>query len=265
MENGKKQPIDLLELMDCKFIPAIYSGDKEKDNEANTKLYLQLLKEGEAQGFCPVLVDKEIKHYIYEAKYGFTDSKEDYPKITKRLIDLANDNCFSVWMGRLIYNYYLDCDEFEEDVKNDLEMLIPPDSKEYSSKFVNATEKSFMIGDDNSYKPYTFTYEDHVFALIPAENPWEVLAWIPMGGFNWCPDEIHQVALAKALYEKYGARIMYISFSSLEYYVPTALVKRNDVEEVSKILIAADNDVYEDYEVAADRIIGSHIWHLWWD
>ena len=70
MENGKKQPIDLLELMDCKYIPAIYSGDKEKDNEANTKLYLQLLKEGEAQGFCPVLVDKEIKHYIHEAKYS---------------------------------------------------------------------------------------------------------------------------------------------------------------------------------------------------
>ena len=101
--------------------------------------------------------------------------------------------------------------------------------------------------------------------LLPVENPWEVLAWIPMGGFNWCPDEIHQVALAKALYEMCGARIMYVSFTTLEYYVPAPLVKREDVEAVSKILIVADNDYYQDYEVAVDKIIGSHVWQLWWD
>lgn len=60
-------------------------------------------------------------------------------------------------------------------------------------------------------------------------------------------------------------RIMYISFSSLEYYVQNALFDIENVQKVSRILIAADNDVYEDYEVAADRIRGSHNWFLWWD
>lgn len=252
--------------MGCEYLPAIFSGNKEADNKANTELYLKLVREGREKGFCPVLIDKDIMHYMNESKYGFSDSKEDYPKVTKRLIELTNENCFSVWMGRIIYNYYLDCVEYEDDVENDLQVLQLPTDKSYLEKFDGVPAlKDFEFGKDEGYKPYDFTYENHVFALIPTRNPWEVLAWIPMGGFNWCPDELHQVALAKGLYEQFGARIMYISFSSLEYYVPDALIEKEDVQKASKILIAADNDVYEDYDVAADRILGSHNWFMWWD
>lgn len=71
-----------------------------------------------------------------------------------------------------------------------------------------------------------------------------------MGGFNWCPEPVHQVALAKGLYDLFGARIMYISFTSIEYYIPDPLTAREDVEKASRILIAADNDVYEDYDAS---------------
>lgn len=262
MENSK----NLLDIMGCKYVPAIFTGNVQKDNVANTELYLKLLKEGDEKGVCPVLVEKDIKHYIYAPKYGFSDKPEDYPKVTQRLIKMVEDNCFSVWMGRLIYNFYLDCTEYEDDVQRDLEMLNPPTEKTYLEKFETKTQANqFLIGEDNSYKSYDFTYEDQVFVLLPIEKPWEALAWIPMGGFNWCPDELHQVALAKELYEQFGARIMYISFTSLEYYVPDPLVRKEDIEKAAKILIAADNDVYEDFEVAVDRIAGKHIWHMWWD
>lgn len=125
----------LLDKMDCECIPAIYSGNKEADNKANTELYLKLVKEGEEKGFCPVLIDKDIMHYIYEPHYGFTESKEDYPKITRWLIQSASNNCFSVWLGRLIYNYYLEGIEYEDDVINDLERLNPPIHREYIEKF----------------------------------------------------------------------------------------------------------------------------------
>lgn len=256
----------LLDMMDCEYIPAVYSGDKEKDNKANTDLYLRLVKEGKKKGFCPVLVDRMIKHYVYEPKYGFADSKEDYPKITKRLKDLAEGNCFSVWMGRLIYNYYLEGNAYEDDVENDLEMLTSPPDRGYADIFKSDIEiKEFAFGKDEGYKLYNFTYKDHVFVLVSVTEPWEVLAWIPMGGFNGCPDELHQIALAKGLYDQFGARIMYISASSLEYYLPEPLTNQEDFEKAAKILIAADNDVYEDYEVAAQRILGSHNWFMWWD
>lgn len=258
--------MNLLEKIGCKYVSAIYTGDREKDNNANTELYLKLVKEGEEKGFCPVLVDKDIQHYIQASQYGFTDKKEDYPKITKRIIELVEDNCFNVWLGRLIYNYYLDGEQCEDDVKRDLEMLKPPASKEYLERFSDTINvQNFVFGRNDAYKPYPFTYKDHVFALLPVIHPWEILAWIPMGGFNWCPDELHQIALAKGLNEQFGARIMYISGSALEYYIPTPLIKKEDVERAAKILIAADNDIYEDYEVAADKIMGSPVWYMWWD
>ena len=43
---------------------------------------------------------------------------------------------------------------------------------------------------------------------------------------------------------------MYISFTSIEYYIPDPLTAREDVEKASRILIAADNDVYEDYDAS---------------
>lgn len=207
-----------------------------------------------------------MMHYVYAPKYGYTDSKADYPKITNLLIELVEDNCFSVWLRRIIYNYYLDCIEYDDEVQNDLELLEPPSDKRYIKMFSSDVEiESFMFGKDEGYKPYEFTYEKHVFVKVPVEEPWKVLAWIPMGGSNWCPDELHQIALARELYERYGARLMYISSSTLEYYIPEPLTSKDEFEKAARILIEADNDVYEDYEVAARRVLGSHNWIMWWD
>jgi hypothetical protein len=255
-------------MMGCEYIPAIFTGDNAADNKANTELYLKLVKEGEEKGFCPVLVERDIMYYVSPQQYGFTDSKEDYPKITKRIINRVQDNCFSVWMGRIIYNYYMDCAKDDDDVKEILKTLNPPDDIQYLKKFEEPIEeKDFSLGKDEGYEPYDFDfdYENYVFALVPTFKPWEVLAWIPIGGFNWCPDALHQTALAKELYECFGARIMHISFNTLVYYVPDTLLDMESVRRASRILIAADDDVYEDYEVAADRILGSHKWVLWWD
>ena len=62
----------LTEIMDCEFVPAIYTGDKEKDNIANTELFLKLVEEGESKGFCPVLIYKDMQHYCRPQKYGFS-------------------------------------------------------------------------------------------------------------------------------------------------------------------------------------------------
>lgn len=262
----KDKDIKLLKKMGCDYIPAVFTGDKEKDDRANAELYLQLVREGEEKGFCPVLVDRDIGHNVTPEKYGLTESKADYPKVTERLIELAKESCFSVWMGRLIYNYFLDGEDIEELVAEDLELLEPPSDKEYLDIFKrDIKEKDFSFGDADDYKPFGYSYEDEVFVLVPVKEPWKILAWIPMGGFNWCPEPVHQVALAKGLYDQFGARIMSVSSTCLEYYVPDPIISKDGFEKAARILIAADNDVYEDYEVSARRILGSHNWYLWWD
>ena len=270
MNERKREGSDemlLLNLMDCETVPASYCGDKNKDSIDNAKKYLKLYKEGLCNGFVPVLVDRNIQHNIFSERFGLKDTKEDYPKVTRRLIDLVNDNCSEVWIGRIIYNYYLDGNEYGDDVKNDLNFLNPPSTSEYESLFIKPfKEQPLIFGEDGyRYRPYNFSYEDAVFALIATAIPWEVMAWIPMGGFNWCPDAIHQVALAKYLYEEFGAIPMSVSSSTIEYYVPKPLTDRELIEKAAKVLIAADRDVYEDYEVAVKNIAGMSNWFLWWD
>lgn len=257
----------LLDLIDCKTVPALYTGDKNKDSIDNTKLYLELYKKGCHNSFVPVLVDKDIEHYIWTERFGLEDTKENYPKVTKKLIDLVNENCSEVWIGRIIYNYYLDGNQYEDDVKYDLKMLTPPATKEYESLFVKSFEmKPLLFGEDGyGYRSYKFTYENAVFVLIPTSLPWEVMAWIPMGGFAWCPDAVCQIAMAKYLYEEFGAIPMYVSASNIEYYVPKPLTSREAIEKAARISIAADIDVYEDYEVAVRKLAGTSNWIFWWD
>ena len=105
MTTNPKNPENLLDIMGCPYVPAIFTGDPDSDNRANTELYLRLVREGDARGFCPVLLDRDFRTFDYAQRYGYTGSREDYPRVTKRLIELVKDNCFSVWLGRLIYNY----------------------------------------------------------------------------------------------------------------------------------------------------------------
>lgn len=66
-------------------------------------------------------------------------------------------------MGRIIYNYYLDCNEYDDDVKESLDTLNPPNDKQYLKRFSEPIEgKEFSFEKDMGYKPYDFTYEDHV-------------------------------------------------------------------------------------------------------
>lgn len=258
--------MSFLETMDFEMIPAVFTGDKEKDDESNTKLYLELVNKGKKEGYCPVLVDKSIEHYKSGPTYGCDESKEGYYKLASMLKREVNGTCFSVWMGRFAYNYYLDCCEYEEDFYCDMDNLTPPTEQRYEARFsTNIQIRELNLGRNRNYKSWKFSYENQVFALVPVTEPWEVLAYIPMGGFNWCPDSLHQVALSKMLYELFGARIMYISFATIEYYIEKPIVDKETFEKIARLLIVSDNDIYEDYEVTADMILGSQNLCMWWD
>ncbi len=211
------------------------------------------------------MVARDLQYYINTEKYGYTDSKNNYSKITKKLIELVEENCFSVWLGRLIYNYFLDGNSDEDEVDYKMDMLNPSDNeidKAFSQDF---NFQEFSIAYGRQYRYYDFSYSNHIFVLIPTRNPWETLAWIPVGSFNCSPDELHKIALAKKLYEQFDARIMYISSGSIEFYIPDPLVEKNEVDAAARILIAADQDIYQDYDVSVQIIRGCHNWILWWD
>ncbi len=252
-------------------IPAIYYGNLQEDNKENLRLYRKLVKESENTGFCPVLIKKDHEFdYLERLSDHRIESKDDYKKDIDWRLYRANHCCFDVWLGRMLYDYKLDWCATKEDVEVCLKELEPPLSNEYKCLYQNAEEKEvFGIFDEDEvnskYGQERLCFDNYVFALLPITNPWEALAWFPMGGFNWCPSAYCQIALAKELYEKYEARIMYIGVDRLIYYLEKPLMDKVDIESAARTLIIADGDIYCDYEEAAKNILGSHTWTLWWD
>ena len=59
-----------------------------------------------------------------------------------------------------------------------------------------------------------------LLAEIPTKNPWEVFAWLPMGGWNACPGPLEMMAVAKVWAERYGAWPAAVSHDTLDFALP---------------------------------------------
>ncbi|WP_022765272.1 DUF4253 domain-containing protein [Butyrivibrio sp. XPD2006] len=262
----------LIELGGFDTIPAISTGNLREDNIANAGLYRQLLKDGEKTGLYPFFVKKDYEFdyfWLRLSDRGVKDS-ETYRKSAAWLLEKVNRRCFEVWQGRMLYDYKLDCCENTKDYEEYMEDLILPVSDKYNRLFDNPREISdFGLFDayemNPAYAQKFIHFEDYIIVLLPITNPWEALAYFPMGSFNSCPSPECQIALAKELYDKYRARIMFIGLDRLTYYLEKPLLKRDELEAAAKTLIIADDDCYPDYELTVKEIIGKHTWQLWWD
>lgn len=262
----------LIELGGFETLPAVSTGNLRDDNIANARLYQQFIKDGEKTGLYPVFVKKSYEFDYFWLRLSDRGVKdlETYRKSAAQLLEKVNRRCFEVWQGRMLYDYKLDCCENTKDYEEYMEDLILPVSDEYNRLFDNPREISdFGLFDANEMNPaYAqkfIHFEDYIIVLLPITNPWEALAYFPMGSFNSCPSPECQIALAKEFYEKYRARIMFIGMDRLTYYLEKPLLKRDELEAAAKTLIIADDDSYPDYELTIKEIIGKHTWQLWWD
>lgn len=107
-----------------------------------------------------------------------------------------------------------------------------------------------------------------VLAEIPVERPWEVFAYIPFGGWNECPCNEEQMAVAKYWYEKYGAVPAVITQDVLEYDLP-APVRREDAMALALEQYAFCPDIVDQgcgsVGYLADTLAKSTKWYFWWD
>ena len=72
-KKRRSKSTSFIEELGCRYVPAIYTGNVAQDSKANSDLYLKLVKEGEVQGVCPVLVERDIERYAHDEQYGFSD------------------------------------------------------------------------------------------------------------------------------------------------------------------------------------------------
>lgn len=107
-----------------------------------------------------------------------------------------------------------------------------------------------------------------ILAEIPVNNPWEIFAYLPFGGWNECPAGEEQMIAAKCWYERYGAVPAVMTADVLEYDLP-APIPRAAAMELALEQYAFCGDIVDQgvgsVGALADTLAQSTKWYFWWD
>lgn len=111
---------------------------------------------------------------------------------------------------------------------------------------------------------------DALLLEIPVKAPWEVVGYLPMGGWNECPAPEEMIAVCRYWYERYKAVPAVFTHDVMEFYAPLGLNGADAIEAAK-----------EHYAFCADRVdqgtrtgkiselaaglSDSTVWYFWWD
>lgn len=240
----------LQSLLNCEIIPI----DKNTSKEAIIQNYLSLLAKGKTENFIPMIVTADD---ILIEKFELDLEDEDLPfdnegmkiyrdKILKQAEELYADNFYQEEKEELINQIDKSQIDWEEaEVENPLSF----------SSYLNYADKSIA--------------DDVVIIKIPTNNPYEVFAWLPMGGFNDCPSPAEMVAMAKYWHEKHGAEPATLTYDIVEFYVPNPTTDKDQAIEIAMEQYFFDVDIVEqgvgDVASLVASIYRNKQWYFWWD
>ncbi len=116
-------------------------------------------------------------------------------------------------------------------------------------------------------------YEEFVLFRLPVsvDEPWEVLAYIPMGCWNGSARNETFMAISRYWYEKYRAVPAVIGVDTLEYVVDRPVASAQDAWELAEEQFAFCEDLVFQCSTTgtlgelADSLMKSKVWYFWWD
>lgn len=214
------------------------------DYECVMKAYEEAFLQGQKEGFTPVLVpaDGTLEDFI-----GMLEN-DGYS-----LQDVLNSELDSgEELLKARYDEYID--DYIEDYESDIDEFIG----EYDEEPIVITKYTAFRG------------EEVLLLYVPTAKTWEVVAYVPFGGWNECPDVEEMTAICKYWYEKYGAVPVTISHDVMEMRVPEP-IKKEDALEVAKEHYAFTPDRVDQCTATgtlsevAECLAVSKIWYFWWD
>lgn len=212
--------------------------------------YANAFELGKKEGFVPVLViaDETMAEWL-----GILED-ESYSK--EKIIAEARDDGEAILKERL-EGYISD---YDSDGMSMEELL-----GEKADGEVITELSSFISWNSDESIQETILFE------IPVKNVWEVIAWLPMGGWNECPEASEMMAVCKYWYEKYGAVVSVVSHDTLELSLNKSISDDAAAWELAKEHFAFCPDRVDQgtnsgtIGEVADCISKSSVWYFWWD
>lgn len=227
----------------------IFSGQTTLDEIMEE--YGKAVEKGKSEGYIPVLVPED--EYLDEY-FGILNDEDGYT--VEGALSGTVDNGEKILAERL--------KEYTDPEDDELEAL---DMDEFTGEIADGEEirtLTAMLKYDEEGVKETVLFE------IPTQNPWEVVAYVPFGGWNDCPSVTEMAAVCKYWFEKYGAVPAAITHDTLEFILPKP-VPEEEALEVAREHFAFCSDRVDQCTSTgtlgevADCIRQSKIWYFWWD
>ncbi len=228
---------------------------KDNTDQEVEKAYFEALERGKREGFYPVIV---ISDDTLEEWFGILEDEDVYSKEEVLNSEDAKQDG-KKYLEQRFNEYAEDYEDMGLDMEEEMleEMLEEMDEIEGLEHFI-------------AYQSYDHDGIEEVMLFeIPVRNPWEIPAWLPMGGWNECPCAEEMIAVAKYWYDKYGAVIATVSHDTLEFYVEKCVSDSEQAMELAKEQYSFCPDCV-DQGVGTigrlrDTLESSHVWFFWWD
>lgn len=171
----------IIQSVDCPYQVFTRENTAQEVNDA----YLAALERGKREGFVPLLVvsDDTLAEWLeYGKKDGYT--KESILQKKCRTGKDILDERFEEYIEE-----YIDDSSGAVEAGTD-DLLLSELIGEETEGEELAVLSSFL----------SFEYEgikEVILFEVPTEAPWEVIAWVPMGGWNECPEAAEMMEVAK--------------------------------------------------------------------
>ena len=165
--------------------------------------YWEARRRGQQQGFVPVLV--RCDDLLLEGMLEQSDPDSDGEEFSPRAVEEYRQSLLSMPVtGSTIAVI----------PTGGQELLTPGEADEA------AMDEGGEIEGFTSYWDERTGRTDYILlAEIPVKEPWQAMAWLPMGGWNNCPTPFAMMMTARRWYEEYGAWPAAVSHDILEFAV----------------------------------------------
>lgn len=162
--------------------------------------------------------------------------------------------------------------------RHDALCCIPLDGKQILSQRLQEIKADYneeewqedIVGDDAEYEAENELHigSDELWLVeVPVEHSWQVFAYIPMGGWDDCPNPEEHMAIAKYWEEQYEAKVIHISGNLVEYDLPHPIQGENLqlAEEQYSYCPVFIEESYETLKTLENILRKATLWYFWWD